>query len=1014
MSKTVVYADQLRVGDVDSERDGTEDTSASAMSQEEKPESAASGQNHSESVQVKSLGPEELYKLGKSHRNEYDRFGRIDDIDKAIEYHVCAVDLTTHGDPELAERLTELGICYDRRYRRLGKVEDMEGSLECGVRAVELTAESDPELARRLANLGISYSERYRRLGKAADLDRSLEHRSRALALTPDGHPDLPDRHSDLGVSYSNRYRRLGEAADLDRSLEHHSRALALTPDGHPDLPRRHADLGASHTHRYRRLGEAADLDTSLEHFSHALALTPDGHPHLPGRHADLPAWSQALALTPHGHPDLPRRYGDLGASYSDRYRRLGQAADLEKSLEHNSRALALTPDGHPDLPDRHASLGVSYTHRYRRLGEAADLDKSLEHFSQALALTPDGHPDLPSRHGDLGMSYSDRYRRLGQAADLNKSLEHDSRALTLTPLGHLDSPFRHFNYALSCHNQYLHTADSHFLRISLDSFRNASHLLAGPPRDVFDMALRWANYAAKYSSLQPIEAFRAVVDLLPHFISLGATTTQRYYDLLRARNIAVRAAFIAIQSSKYTLALEWLEHTRCVVWNQSLMLRSPLQGLASAHPDLASQLLSVSHQLHHATSSSLPLNSNLSISHTSEHRYRLARQYTDLIAQARNLAGFENLLKPMDIAGLVRAAQHGPIVVINCHDHCCDALIVTPGSSHVAHLALPNFSQKAARNALSNMQAALRRKNIRERGVKRVGEHPPNEDIGRVLVALWNNVVKPVLDHMGYIDAVPVGDMPHITWCPTGALSFLPLHAAGDYDLTQSKVFDYVVSSYTPTLTALLESGSSLTSCRPRILGVGQAATPGLTPLPGTTIELGHLQAHIKYREDYWQLTDERATRKAVLDAMDEYDWVHLACHASQDLRDSTKSGFYLHDGKLDLSTINERTFRNKGLAYLSACQTAKGDEKLPDEAIHLASGMLMAGYRSVIASLWSVKDEDAPFVADKVYGQLLKDGKVGNGEAGRALHDAVAGLREKVGEKEFGRWVPYIHIGL
>ncbi|KAF8702664.1 TPR-like protein, partial [Rhizoctonia solani] len=812
MSETVVYADQPRGGDVDSERDGTEDTSASAMSEEERSESIARRQDHSESVSVKSLGPEELYKLGKSHRNEYDRFKRIDDIDKAIEYHVRAVDLTSHGDPELADRLTELGICYDRRYRRLGKVEDMEGSLECAVQAVELTAESDPELARRLENLGISHSERYRRLSEAADLDRSLKHRSRALELTPDGHPDLPRRHASLGVSYTDRYRRLGETADLDRALEHFSRALALTPGGHPDLP------------------------------------------------------------------------------------------------------------------DRHASLGASYSDRYRRLGEAADLDRSLEHLSQALGLTPLGHPH---------------------------------------------SPLRHFNYALSCHDQYLHAADSYFLQVSLDSFRKSSNLLAGPPRDVFDMALRWANLAAKHSSLRPIEAFHAVVDLLPHYISFGAITTQRYYDLLSAQNIAVRAAFIAIHSSNHTLALEWLEHTRCVVWNQSLMLRSPLQGLASAYPDLASQLRSVSHQLHHATSSSLSLDANLSTTDTSEHRYRLARQYTDLIAQARSLAGFENLLKPMNATGLVRAARHGPIVVINCYEHCCDALIVTPGSSHIAHLDLPNFSQEAARHALSNMQAALRRKNIRDRGVTRIGEHPPNEDIGRVLAALWNNVVKPVLDYMGYTVSRICGIWMRYSKCVLAFKTAVPVD------------------------------------------GVGQAATPGLTPLPGTTIELGYLQAHSKQRTDYWQLTDERATRKAVLDAMDEYDWVHLACHASQDLRDSTKSRFYLHDGTLDLSAINQRTFRSKGLAYLSACQTATGDEKLPDEAIHLASGMLMAGYRSVIASLWSVVDEDAPFVADKVYGRLLEDGKVGNGEAGRALHDAVAGLRETVGEKELGRWVPYMHIG-
>jgi CHAT domain-containing protein len=145
----------------------------------------------------------------------------------------------------------------------------------------------------------------------------------------------------------------------------------------------------------------------------------------------------------------------------------------------------------------------------------------------------------------------------------------------------------------------------------------------------------------------------------------------------------------------------------------------------------------------------------------------------------------------------------------------------------------------------------------------------------------------------------------------------------------------------------------------------------------------------------------------------MEEHDWVHLACHAHQNISDPTSSGFFLHDGVLDLSAINQRSFRNKGLAFLSACQTATGDETLPDEAIHLASGMLMAGYRSVIATMWSVMDDDAPFVADKVYAELMKDAKLGNGEAGKALHYAVEGLRDRVGEREFSRWMPYIHIG-
>ncbi|EUC59236.1 CHAT domain protein, partial [Rhizoctonia solani AG-3 Rhs1AP] len=136
----------------------------------------------------------------------------------------------------------------------------------------------------------------------------------------------------------------------------------------------------------------------------------------------------------------------------------------------------------------------------------------------------------------------------------------------------------------------------------------------------------------------------------------------------------------------------------------------------------------------------------------------------------------------------------------------------------------------------------------------------------------------------------------------------------------------------------------------------------------------------------------------------------------ASLDLGSGAPSFAPIHslsDGTLDLASINRRSFKNKGLAFLSACQTATGDEQLPDEAIHLASGMLMAGYSSVIATMWSVRDEDAPFVADKVYAKLMKDGKLGNGEAGKALHHAVAELRNKIGEQKFECWVPYIHIG-
>jgi hypothetical protein len=87
---------------------------------------------------------------------------------------------------------------------------------------------------------------------------------------------------------------------------------------------------------------------------------------------------------------------------------------------------------------------------------------------------------------------------------------------------------------------------------------------------------------------------------------------------------------------------------------------------------------------------------------------------------------------------------------------------------------------------------------------------------------------------------------MPHITWCLTGPLTFLPIHAAGLYDAEDApKIFDYVVSSYTPTLSSLLaaERRPRKRNHTTRLLTVSQQATPGLNPLPGTVDELNAIQ---------------------------------------------------------------------------------------------------------------------------------------------------------------------------
>jgi CHAT domain-containing protein len=79
-----------------------------------------------------------------------------------------------------------------------------------------------------------------------------------------------------------------------------------------------------------------------------------------------------------------------------------------------------------------------------------------------------------------------------------------------------------------------------------------------------------------------------------------------------------------------------------------------------------------------------------------------------------------------------------------------------------------------------------------------------------------------------------------------------------------------------------------------------------------------------------------------------------HIACHGTQNTTDALSSGFYLSDGNLTISRLMELDLEDAFFAFLSACETAKGDEKQPDQTLHLAAAMLFVGFRSVVATMW------------------------------------------------------------
>jgi CHAT domain-containing protein len=192
----------------------------------------------------------------------------------------------------------------------------------------------------------------------------------------------------------------------------------------------------------------------------------------------------------------------------------------------------------------------------------------------------------------------------------------------------------------------------------------------------------------------------------------------------------------------------------------------------------------------------------------------------------------------------------------------------------------------------------------------------------------------------------------------------FLPLHAAGIYDTNNAECCaDYLVCSYTSTLTALLRAQRSNPSFHKHNAKLGLVAAMkawnvGLPDLRFVEDEINIVRATAESESisvDHSNRCDGNATTVArVSEVLKNTNLVHIACHGTQNTTNALSSGYCLSDGNLTVSRLMDLDLRDAFFAFLSACETAKGDEKQPDQTVHLAAAMLFVGFRSVVATMW------------------------------------------------------------
>jgi CHAT domain-containing protein len=157
---------------------------------------------------------------------------------------------------------------------------------------------------------------------------------------------------------------------------------------------------------------------------------------------------------------------------------------------------------------------------------------------------------------------------------------------------------------------------------------------------------------------------------------------------------------------------------------------------------------------------------------------------------------------------------------------------------------------------------------------------------------------------------------------------------------------------------------------------------TSALPSLPGSEKEARSILSLVPPEESLAALGSGATLQMATDPKLGNYQMIHFATHAVLKERTSS-SGLILSQldarGQAQPSLLPAIEIYNLklpvDLVVLSACQTARGEDKGGEGIGRLTRGFLYAGARSVVVTLWSVSDEATALLMQRFYTGILRD---------------------------------------
>jgi CHAT domain-containing protein len=234
-----------------------------------------------------------------------------------------------------------------------------------------------------------------------------------------------------------------------------------------------------------------------------------------------------------------------------------------------------------------------------------------------------------------------------------------------------------------------------------------------------------------------------------------------------------------------------------------------------------------------------------------------------------------------------------------------------------------------------------------------------------------------------------------HLVIVPHGVLHYVPFHALFDGD---RYLIDSFTISYAPSASifAICQRKVSMANGSPLILGVPDAQAP---------LILNEVQSVAKTLSGAELIVGTDANESALRERGAHSRLIHIATHGSFRQDNPMFSGIRLGSGYVNLYDLYQLKLEAE-LVTLSGCATGLNVVAAGDELLGLIRGLLFAGARSLLLTLWDVNDRSTAEFMTCFY-RRLRDGE----NKAAAIQGAMQELRERYPHPY--HWAPFTLIG-